>query len=67
MNEELNLKGHFWFRESTQEWVFEVVFHFPDLIHSTQRFPGKSKIEALECFKKLFPETFSEDLNLISH
>jgi len=64
--EELNLKGHFWFRESTQEWVFEVVFQLPDLIYSIQRYPGKTKLEALECFQDLFSETFSENLDRIA-
>lgn len=65
MIENLVLSGHFWYRDSTDEWVFEVEFHIPDVICSTQRYPGKTKEEALQCFRELFPETLKEDLELI--
>lgn len=61
----MNIKSHFWYRESTQEWVFEVEVSIPDSLFSTQRYTGKTKVEAIECFQELFAETLKENLELI--
>ena len=60
MNPELT--GHFWYRESTQEWVFEVEFQIEGFVNSTARFEGKTKKDALRLFSQDFTEYFTEDL-----
>lgn len=56
------LKGHFWYRESTQEWVFEIDFQIEGYITSITRYPGKTKMDALKEFQSSFMEVFSDDL-----
>lgn len=63
---ETTLNGHFWYRKSTEEWIFEVSFNIPDVIFSVQRYPGKTKRDALVCFSELIEETMKDDLNLIT-
>ena len=34
---------HYWYRESTNEWVFEVDIRIPEEYNSTSRYPHKYK------------------------
>ena len=56
------LTGHFWYRESTQEWVFEVEFQIEGYVTSNTRFAGKTKKDALRFFAQDFVEYFTKDL-----
>ena len=53
------LKGHFWFRESTQEWLFQVEMNMFDA-DFTGMFPGKTKIDAIKEFRENFNEIIDE-------
>lgn len=61
----LSISGHFWFRESTQEWVFEVNLRIPDVITRTARYTGATRRDALVKFQTLFPEALNDDLNYV--
>lgn len=60
MNPELT--GHFWYRESTQEWVFEVEFQIEGFLISICRYTGKTKMDALKNYMELFQECMGGDI-----
>lgn len=59
------LLGHFWYRSSTLEWVFEVEFKTEGYITSISRYTGKTKTDALKSFVELFKCPFEQDLELL--
>jgi hypothetical protein len=48
----MNIETSTWFRESTQEWVIEMVVRIPDQLFSTTRYTGKTQLEALKYFQE---------------
>lgn len=50
----MNIETSTWFRESTQEWIIEMVVSIEDKLHSVTRYAGKTQLEALSFFKKMF-------------
>lgn len=43
-------KSEFWFRNSTNEWVFEIILSIPEIIHANYRYPAKTKLGCIFCF-----------------
>ena len=59
------LSSKFWYRDSTQEWVFEVEFSIDGFLNSTNRFVGKTQLDALKDFRDNFHQVFSEDIQYL--
>lgn len=62
----MNIETSTWFRESTQEWIIEMVVTIEGKLHSDTRYSGKTQLEALRFFQENVSEYLKNDLDLIT-